>query len=402
MLCSFEDTATVENILFGGPWWVRGQVVGMDKWSTAFNPNSLKGISAPVWIRLPNLPLQCWDEVNICIIASMVGKPYLLDGNMFQWSIREYARVCVRIPLDLKLPKGIWVEGTTRKFYQAVEYEGFSKICDGCGRIGNVVNNCSEVNKDNVTMTANATELYKAGNQKAEAKSIVNVETVKDDSWIQVRHGNRRIKRMVDKRNFFNRISIPMKKIYVPKPGTDNSKKNVESKGGSSRDDQPFAKSIEMSERISEGKLGSNLLNKIPDKQQAEVTLVEPPLKIINKFDILATMEGSILNEAMESLEFGCIEEGEIVENIPHNISNVEAVFDEKSKLVHAKDKDVHNSEKDVNGNLSSAKKVKLFKELKSLGSGNILESDRKKLKARRMGDLLPSLSNEFDDFLEL
>ncbi|KAI0530932.1 hypothetical protein KFK09_000480 [Dendrobium nobile] len=67
---------------------------------------------APVWIRMPNLSFQWWDEVNVCRIASMVGTPYLIDGNMFQWERREFARIFVRIKLDDKLPLGVWVEGS--------------------------------------------------------------------------------------------------------------------------------------------------------------------------------------------------------------------------------------------------------------------------------------------------
>ncbi|XP_020696461.1 uncharacterized protein LOC110109628 [Dendrobium catenatum] len=117
VLCSFKDSSAVDQVLTGRPWWVGGQVAGIDKWSVNFNPTSLKGITSLVWIRLPNLPLQCWDENNICRIASQVGKPYLLDGNLFQWSRREYAPICVRIPLDLKLPLGVWVEGSSGKFF---------------------------------------------------------------------------------------------------------------------------------------------------------------------------------------------------------------------------------------------------------------------------------------------
>ncbi|KAI0496428.1 hypothetical protein KFK09_022744 [Dendrobium nobile] len=62
----------MESILIGGPWYVQCHVVGMDKWSPSFSPSSLNEISAPLWIRLPNLPLQCWDEINICRIASQV------------------------------------------------------------------------------------------------------------------------------------------------------------------------------------------------------------------------------------------------------------------------------------------------------------------------------------------
>ncbi|KAI0526839.1 hypothetical protein KFK09_002431 [Dendrobium nobile] len=333
MLCSFEDPAAVENILSGGPWWVRGQVVGLDKWSTSFNPNSLKGISAPVWIRLPNLPLQCWDEVNICRITLMVGKPFLLDGNMFQWSRREFARICVRIHLDIKLPKGIWVEGISGKFFQAVEYESLSKICEECGRIGHVVNNCSEVKIDTVSLNAYASEAFKTGKLMSEAKTVVNTEKAKEDSWIQVKHGNRRFKRMGEKSQFFNRISTPMKKIYIPKNSVANSKTNGMPKGASLKETQQVSETVAVPGTMTEGENGSDLLNKILDIQQSEVNRHVSPLRTINKFYLLANLDGSILNEDMEKIDYACIEEGEIVEQTSQKVSNEEAVFDKKILL---------------------------------------------------------------------
>ncbi|PKU80916.1 hypothetical protein MA16_Dca027409 [Dendrobium catenatum] len=107
VLCSFYEPEHMEAVMTNGPWFVNGKIIGMDNWSQNFSTNSLKGLTAPIWIRLPNLPLQCWDNINLCRIASMVGKPYLIDGNMFQWGRREFGRVCVRIQLDNKLPLGV-------------------------------------------------------------------------------------------------------------------------------------------------------------------------------------------------------------------------------------------------------------------------------------------------------
>ncbi|XP_020701746.1 uncharacterized protein LOC110113480 [Dendrobium catenatum] len=110
VLCSCENVEIMESILCEGPWFIKGHIMGIEKWSPSFSTNSLKGLSAPVWVRLPNLPLYCWDNLNICRIASLVGKPFLLDGNMFKWNRREFARICVCINLYEQLPLGVWVE----------------------------------------------------------------------------------------------------------------------------------------------------------------------------------------------------------------------------------------------------------------------------------------------------
>ncbi|XP_020703928.1 uncharacterized protein LOC110115135 [Dendrobium catenatum] len=83
ILCSFSKPEVVEEVLEGGPWFIGGNIIRLDKWSPNFSLESLKGLTAPIWIRLPCLPLHCWDEQNICRIASKIGTPIYLP-NSFQ------------------------------------------------------------------------------------------------------------------------------------------------------------------------------------------------------------------------------------------------------------------------------------------------------------------------------
>ncbi|KAI0488576.1 hypothetical protein KFK09_028414 [Dendrobium nobile] len=108
-LCSFESTEMMEGVLSGGPWFVNGSIVGMEKWSLEFSTLSLKGLTSPIWIRMPHLPLQCWDEVNVARIASSIGT---------------------------------WVESISGKFYQRFEYEKILTLCYGCGMVGHLKPDC--------------------------------------------------------------------------------------------------------------------------------------------------------------------------------------------------------------------------------------------------------------------
>ncbi|KAI0495648.1 hypothetical protein KFK09_021951 [Dendrobium nobile] len=144
ILCSFKTSEAMEEVLSGGPWYIGDHIVGLDKWSPSFSPSSLRVLSAPVWVRLPFLMLNCWDEVNIARITSRIGTPMFLDGNSLNWGKKEYACICVRVNLEYKLPSGVWVDGLGGRFFQKVEYEKLSSFYFHCARIGHLEANCPE------------------------------------------------------------------------------------------------------------------------------------------------------------------------------------------------------------------------------------------------------------------
>ncbi|XP_020701446.1 uncharacterized protein LOC110113283 [Dendrobium catenatum] len=146
ILYSFTKPEAVEEILEGGPWFIGGNIIELDRWYPNVSPESLKGLTAPIWIRMPNLPLHCWDEQNIYRIASKIGTLIYLDGNSFKWGKREYAHVCSCLNLDKKVPNSVWIEGMHGRSFQKVVYEKISSLCYHCGKLGHLKNQCSLIN----------------------------------------------------------------------------------------------------------------------------------------------------------------------------------------------------------------------------------------------------------------
>ncbi|XP_020703930.2 uncharacterized protein LOC110115133 [Dendrobium catenatum] len=140
--CTFDTLEARDAVLCGGPWFFSGNIVGLDRWTPEFSPSSLVGLSSPVWIRLPQLPLQYWDPDNLIRIASMIGEPLWIDAQTGARARREYARICIRMDLASKLQAGIWVNGWKGRFYQRVEYEGLGLSCFECGRVGHKREHC--------------------------------------------------------------------------------------------------------------------------------------------------------------------------------------------------------------------------------------------------------------------
>lgn len=60
-------------------------------------------------------PLEDWDAQNLARLASAVGE---LDEQTGSLGRCEYARVCVRLDLSKRLPKGVWAIGFNGRFFQ--------------------------------------------------------------------------------------------------------------------------------------------------------------------------------------------------------------------------------------------------------------------------------------------
>ncbi|KAI0488519.1 hypothetical protein KFK09_028353 [Dendrobium nobile] len=194
ILCLFANLESMEEVLNGGPWYIGNHIIGMDRWSSSFSTDLLKGITSPIWIHFPGLPLSCWDEENIPMIASMIGTPLMLDGNSFKWGKREYARCCVRIELEKKLPTGVWIEGIHERTYQRVEYEKLTSLCYQCGRVGHSKSVCTD--------SVSAVELERRSQGSKEIvkqDDVVKNDNVKQQdeeygSWIHENFNNRRFR----------------------------------------------------------------------------------------------------------------------------------------------------------------------------------------------------------------
>ncbi|XP_020678399.1 uncharacterized protein LOC110096681 [Dendrobium catenatum] len=144
-LCWFENATARDNVLIGGPWYVAGQIIGVDQWTIGSKPNSARSFSSPVWLRLPNLPLEYWDSDNLARLATGVWEPLLMEEQTNTWNRCAFARICVRIDLSKKLPKGVWAQGLKGAFFQPIKKEGIPLICMSCGKVGHKMEGCREI-----------------------------------------------------------------------------------------------------------------------------------------------------------------------------------------------------------------------------------------------------------------
>ncbi|PKU75231.1 hypothetical protein MA16_Dca015753 [Dendrobium catenatum] len=47
-LCSFKNYVALDRVLSGGPWFMNGHIIGMERWSIEFSPSSMKELTSNI------------------------------------------------------------------------------------------------------------------------------------------------------------------------------------------------------------------------------------------------------------------------------------------------------------------------------------------------------------------
>ena len=97
-----------------------------------------------MWVRLPGLPVEYYDEAFLLRIGNALGKAIKVDHQTISATRGKYVRLCVEVDLKQALVPFLWVD----RELQAVEYEGLEAICFECGRYGHVAINCHREKED--------------------------------------------------------------------------------------------------------------------------------------------------------------------------------------------------------------------------------------------------------------
>ncbi|XP_028082596.1 uncharacterized protein LOC114283918 [Camellia sinensis] len=145
----FDDPDCCKMVLEGGPWYVGGFNLILKQWSRMMKLTKEKATKVPVWVRLFNVPMECWDSDGLSRIASAVGVPLFMDNLTEKGSRVSFARVCVEIDAACTLPAMFNVSCGGDTIVVKVEYQGLPAKCDHCVAFGHATTRCvkSQVEK---------------------------------------------------------------------------------------------------------------------------------------------------------------------------------------------------------------------------------------------------------------
>ncbi|KAJ1441395.1 Ribonuclease H-like superfamily [Sesbania bispinosa] len=149
----FADWGDLNKVLEGGPWVIMGHYLVIQRWKPEFLPyeDELKRVS--VCIRIPELPIEYYDNHVLWRIGDVVGRTVKVDANTSRFIEDEeglsmitergkFARICVEVDLRKILISRFKLNG---RLY-SVEYEGLNLICFNCG--------CFDHRKENYPLLA--------------------------------------------------------------------------------------------------------------------------------------------------------------------------------------------------------------------------------------------------------
>ena len=124
-----EDRTTIQA---SGPWFWGKSGLFMKPWNPSFDPTSEQISSAPVWVRLPNLPLHLWNSTSLEAIGNALGTFYFSSEDTQAYFKTTYARICVEMDFSIGFPAEIHLTSKSYVWIQKLDYESVLFRCRSC------------------------------------------------------------------------------------------------------------------------------------------------------------------------------------------------------------------------------------------------------------------------------
>ena len=101
-LFQFATKEGMDQVLETGPWLIRSIPIFLNIWTPNTTLAKEQITSAPVWLKLHNVPIVAYTEVGLSLITTQIGKPIMLDSYtstmcVKSWGQNSYARALVEV-----------------------------------------------------------------------------------------------------------------------------------------------------------------------------------------------------------------------------------------------------------------------------------------------------------------
>jgi hypothetical protein len=142
---SFSRTEDRDLVFRSGPYFMGSRGLFLAPWTLDFNPRA-KITAAPVWVRLPHLPLHLWGKRSLKDIGNKLG--HYLDSVVPKGDQFTCARICVEFNLEKGLPKSIKLSLGEWCYIQELDYEQIPFKCLRCHAYGHFTKSCPKASEE--------------------------------------------------------------------------------------------------------------------------------------------------------------------------------------------------------------------------------------------------------------
>ena len=147
MSFDFSYMQDLAGILCEGKWAIGHSTLVLQKWSSSLNLNDSFFVQAPVWVRLPKLPLEFWNEDIFVGIARTFGELLSIDPTTASKRRLNFSRICIGVREGTDMPVSIALHSklgvhTQKLIYETIPFAYFLYL-----KAGHKAHQCHRVEK---------------------------------------------------------------------------------------------------------------------------------------------------------------------------------------------------------------------------------------------------------------
>lgn len=133
----------MNKVLCEGLWMFCNSNLALQNWAPNLPLDESFFVSAPMWTRLPGLPLKFWIEEFFKGIVGSFGELLSIDLITTAKSKLVFARICMNFNKMMDMPQSIEILSKIGKWTQVIEYETLPFVCFHCKKSGHREKSCS-------------------------------------------------------------------------------------------------------------------------------------------------------------------------------------------------------------------------------------------------------------------
>lgn len=131
-LVKFTSSLDYHHAMFYGHCIIMDHYLTVEEWTPNFDQWEDSEEKLLVWVRLPGIQIEYFNEEFLEIVGVKIGRLIRIDEATCVVSRGRFARMCVKVDITKPLLPKFKVKGRVRK----IDYEGFHLICFHCGIYG--------------------------------------------------------------------------------------------------------------------------------------------------------------------------------------------------------------------------------------------------------------------------